>query len=66
MFPERHYQNGFPIFLEILYRVSQNTAVQKHVSSAFFCIVIKSLFLKEKNWGSEFLSNEIKLQNRVT
>ena len=31
MFPEWQYQNGLPVFLEILYSVSQNTAVQKDV-----------------------------------
>ena len=31
MFPERQYQNSFPACVKILYRVSQNTAVQKCV-----------------------------------
>ena len=35
MFPERQYQNGKPVFLEILYRVSRNTAVKDGVS--VFC-----------------------------
>ena len=46
MFPECQYQNSLPICLEILYRVSQNTTVQKGVS-ALFVIVSSSLFLKE-------------------
>ena len=35
MFPERQYQNGLPVYLEILYGVSGNTAVQKSVRA--FC-----------------------------
>ena len=31
MFPERQHQNGLPVSLEILYRVSQNTAAQRGV-----------------------------------
>ena len=45
MFSERQYQNGLPVCLEILYRVSQNTAVKKGVR--IFVIVSSSLFLKE-------------------
>ena len=44
MFPERQYQNGLPVYLEILYRVSANTAVQKGVR--IFLIVSSSLVLK--------------------
>ena len=35
MLPERQYQNGLPVCIEILYRVSQNSAVQKRVG--VFC-----------------------------
>ena len=35
MFSERQYQNGLPVYLEILYRVLGNTAVQKRVR--IFC-----------------------------
>ena len=45
MFPERQYQNGLPVYLEILYRVLGNAAVQK--GSAIFVIVSSSLVLKE-------------------
>ena len=31
MFPERQYQNGLPVCLEILRSVLRNTAVQKSV-----------------------------------
>ena len=49
-FPERQYQKGLPVCLEILYRVSQNTAVQNGVCF-FFVIVSSSLFLKEQVWS---------------
>ena len=45
MFPERQYQNGMPVWLKILYRVSRNTAVQK--GFALFVIISCYLFLKE-------------------
>ena len=45
MFPESQYQKGFPICLEILYKVSRKTAVQK--GSVFFVIISSCLFLKE-------------------
>ena len=45
MFPERLYQNGLSVCLEILYRVSQNTAVQEGV--CIFVINGSSLFFKE-------------------
>ena len=45
MFPKCQYQNGLSICLEILYRVSQNTAVQK--DARVFVIISSSLFLKE-------------------
>ena len=48
MFPERQYQNSLPVCLEILYRVSQNTAVQKGVRE--FVIVSSSLFLNKLVW----------------
>ena len=33
MFPERQFQNGLPVWLEILYRFSQNNVVQKWYKS---------------------------------
>ena len=45
MFPERQYQNGLAVSLEILYR-NRNTAVQKNVRN-IYVIVSSSLFLKE-------------------
>ena len=35
MFPDHQYQNDLPVFLEILYRVSQNTTAQNTVP--IFC-----------------------------
>ena len=46
MFPDRQYQNGWRVCLEILYRDSRNTAVQKRV--CVFVIISTSLFIKEK------------------
>ena len=37
MFPERQYQNGLPVYPEILYRISGNTAVQKSVRVFYEC-----------------------------
>ena len=61
MFPERQYQNSLPVCLEILYRVSQNTAVQKGV--AFFVIVSSFSFLKEQVWSkiTHFYEKYIKI-----
>ena len=35
MFPEHQYQNDLPVCPEILYRVSQNSAVQKGIRPRF-------------------------------
>ena len=53
MFPERQYQNGLSVCLEILYRVSKDTAVQKGARVFFLpAFLSSSLFLKE-NVSSE-------------
>ena len=46
MFPECQFQNGLPVFLEILCIVLQSTAIQK--GALFFVIVSSSLLLKEQ------------------
>ena len=61
MFPERQYQNGLPVCLEILYTVLRKTAVQK--GSVFFVIISSSLFLKEQVWSktTHFFEKYIKI-----
>ena len=57
MFAERQYQNGLPVWLDILYRISRNTAVQKGVR--VFVIVSSSLFLIEQVWSKTTHFHEI-------
>ena len=45
MFLERQHQTDFPVCLEILYRVSGNTAAQK--GARIFVTVRSYLFLQE-------------------
>ena len=40
MFPKHQYQNGLPVCLEILYKVSQNTAVQKDICIFLSLLVV--------------------------